>query len=91
MPVKAAEMSSWRRVERVGEVAVGGCWASGAVVLAIDIFVRVVGGKSGRSKLASHSGGTFSQRDTHFRLSYAVPQHKLQAGLEVLTNLLSGR
>jgi hypothetical protein len=43
-PVKQAEMSSWRRVERVGEVAVGGSWAVGAVVLAIDIFVRVVGG-----------------------------------------------
>jgi aspartate/methionine/tyrosine aminotransferase len=37
------------------------------------------------------NGGTFSQRDTHFRLSYAVPPHKLEAGLEVLTNLLSGR
>jgi aspartate/methionine/tyrosine aminotransferase len=37
------------------------------------------------------NGGTFSQRDTHFRLSYAVPPHKLEAGLEVLTQLLSGR
>ena len=36
------------------------------------------------------NGGTFSQRDTHFRLSYAVPEHKLQAGLEVLVSLLSG-
>ena len=36
------------------------------------------------------NGGTFSQRDTHFRLSYAVPVHKLEAGLEVLTKLLSG-
>jgi hypothetical protein len=45
MPVKQAEISSWRRVERVGEVAVGGCRASGAVVLAIDVFVRVVGGE----------------------------------------------
>ncbi|MBX3378746.1 MAG: aminotransferase class I/II-fold pyridoxal phosphate-dependent enzyme [Phycisphaeraceae bacterium] len=37
------------------------------------------------------NGGTFSQRDSHFRLSYAVPEHKLEAGLEVLSGLLSGR
>lgn len=37
------------------------------------------------------NGGTFSLRDTHFRLSYAVPEYKLQAGLEVLVSLLSGR
>jgi len=37
------------------------------------------------------NGGTFSQRDTHFRLSYAVPEHKLEAGLQVLVELLSGR
>ena len=32
-------MSSWRRVERVGEVAVGGCRASEVVFCAIDIFM----------------------------------------------------
>ncbi|MFO0860671.1 MAG: aminotransferase class I/II-fold pyridoxal phosphate-dependent enzyme [Phycisphaerales bacterium] len=37
------------------------------------------------------NGGTFSQRDTHFRLSYAVPEHKLRAGLDVLVSLLSGK
>ncbi|MGH7241836.1 MAG: pyridoxal phosphate-dependent aminotransferase [Phycisphaerales bacterium] len=36
------------------------------------------------------NGGTFSLRDTHFRLSYAVPEYKLQAGLDVLVSLLSG-
>ncbi len=37
------------------------------------------------------NGGTFSQRDTHFRLSYAVPEHKLEAGLAVLSELLAGK
>lgn len=37
------------------------------------------------------NGGTFSQRDTHFRLSYAVPEAKLRAGLEVLVSLMRGQ
>jgi hypothetical protein len=36
--VKQAEMSSWRRVERVGEVAVGGCRVVIDVLGFIDIF-----------------------------------------------------
>lgn len=35
-------------------------------------------------------GGVFSGRDTHFRLSYATADAKLDAGLEILRSLLSG-
>jgi len=36
-------------------------------------------------------GSVFSARDTHFRLSYAVPDETLARGLDVLGALLSGR
>ena len=35
-------------------------------------------------------GNVFSGRDTHFRISYAVSDEKLKAGLEILTGLMSG-
>ena len=35
-------------------------------------------------------GGIFSQRDTHFRLSYATSEEKLRGGLEILSNMLVG-
>ncbi len=35
-------------------------------------------------------GGVFSERDTHFRLSYATSDDKLQAGLDILCNLADG-
>lgn len=36
-------------------------------------------------------GHTFSQRDTHFRLSFATPIERLERGLNVLAELLAGR
>ncbi len=33
-------------------------------------------------------GGVFSNRDTHFRISYAVPEEKLESGLRILRTLL---
>jgi aspartate/methionine/tyrosine aminotransferase len=36
-------------------------------------------------------GAVFSSRDTHLRLSFAAPREKLERGLEVLVDLLSGR
>jgi aspartate/methionine/tyrosine aminotransferase len=36
-------------------------------------------------------GSVFSRRDTHFRLSYAVAEEKLEAGLRVLAELLDQR
>lgn len=33
-------------------------------------------------------GRTFSQRDTHFRLSFATPMEKLRAGLDVLADMM---
>ena len=35
-------------------------------------------------------GGVFSERDTHFRISYAVPDERIQAGCEVLRRLAAG-
>jgi bifunctional pyridoxal-dependent enzyme with beta-cystathionase and maltose regulon repressor activities len=35
-------------------------------------------------------GGVFSARDTHVRLSFAVPEPTLQEGLDVLVDLLQG-
>lgn len=35
-------------------------------------------------------GGVFSERDTHFRLSYATRREQLERGLEVLVELLGG-
>jgi aspartate aminotransferase/aminotransferase len=35
-------------------------------------------------------GSVFSERDTHFRLSYATSDDKLQAGLDILRNLADG-
>ncbi len=34
-------------------------------------------------------GAVFSQRDTHFRISYAAPEEKLEQGLEILRELLA--
>ncbi len=36
-------------------------------------------------------GGVFSDRDTHLRLSYATRRDKLEAGIEVLVELMQGR
>ena len=36
-------------------------------------------------------GSVFSDRDTHFRLSYAVAREPLERGLEVLADILVGR
>ena len=36
-------------------------------------------------------GKVFSGRDTHFRLSYAVSDKTLQAGLEILTRMMHGK
>jgi len=33
-------------------------------------------------------GGVFSSRDTHIRISYACPEDKLKAGLDVLRNMM---
>lgn len=35
-------------------------------------------------------GGVFSRRDSHFRLSFAAPEEKLKAGLEILAELMRG-
>ncbi len=35
-------------------------------------------------------GKTFSQRDTHFRLSYATPIEKLERGLEAIVKVMKG-
>lgn len=35
-------------------------------------------------------GGVFSKRDTHFRISYATADDRLQAGLDILIKLLKG-
>lgn len=34
-------------------------------------------------------GNVFSSRDTHFRISYATPDEKLEAGLEILSGLMT--
>jgi aspartate aminotransferase/aminotransferase len=34
-------------------------------------------------------GKVFSEQDTHFRLSYAAPDDKIQQGIEVLCDLAS--
>jgi aspartate/methionine/tyrosine aminotransferase len=36
------------------------------------------------------AGGVFSSRDTHVRLSFAVPEPVLEEGLEILAGMLSG-
>ena len=36
-------------------------------------------------------GAVFSDRDTHFRISFAVPEEVLQSGLSILERLLQGR
>ena len=35
-------------------------------------------------------GGVFSQRDTHFRISYATSEAKLAEGLEILREMMTG-
>ncbi len=35
-------------------------------------------------------GGVFSRKDTHFRLSFAAPEEKLTAGLEIIAELMRG-
>ncbi|MBK7404461.1 MAG: pyridoxal phosphate-dependent aminotransferase [Phycisphaerales bacterium] len=35
-------------------------------------------------------GGVFSDRDTHFRLSFATPRNKLEQGLDIIADLLGG-
>jgi aminotransferase len=41
-----------------------------------------------KRKLLIVPGRTFSQRDTHFRLSYATPMANLKRGLDVLTDMM---
>ena len=35
-------------------------------------------------------GGVFSEQDTHFRISYAVPDDTIRAGCEVLCRIAAG-
>lgn len=41
-----------------------------------------------KRKILIVPGKTFSQRDTHFRLSYATPMANLKRGLDVLTDMM---
>ncbi|MSR27960.1 MAG: pyridoxal phosphate-dependent aminotransferase [Phycisphaerales bacterium] len=45
--------------------------------------------RAAEHKLIIVPGGVFSSRDTHFRLSFAAPEEKIAAGLEVLRRLMS--
>jgi aspartate aminotransferase/aminotransferase len=36
-------------------------------------------------------GNIFSQRDTHFRISYAAPDATIERGIEVLRRLAQGK
>ncbi len=40
-----------------------------------------------KNLLVIPAGGVFSQRDTHFRISFAAPMEKLEQGVEVLNSL----
>ncbi len=46
--------------------------------------------EAAKQKLLMIPGGAFSQRDTHFRLSYATSDEKLRQGLEIIVELLGG-
>lgn len=41
-----------------------------------------------RRELLIVPGGVFSQRDTHFRISYAAPDEKLERGLRILKEMM---
>lgn len=56
-----------------------GCSATAFVERAIERRVLVI------------PGSVFSRRDTHFRLSFAAPESKLNEGLEILVELMRGR
>ncbi len=43
-----------------------------------------------RHRVLLVAGGVFSARDTHVRLSFAVPEPMLEEGLEILAGMLSG-
>lgn len=49
-------------------------------------FVR----EAAKQNLLLIPGGAFSRRDSHFRLSYATSDTKLQQGLTIIVNLLGG-
>jgi aspartate/methionine/tyrosine aminotransferase len=51
-----------------------------------EFFQRCV-----KRKVLIVPGRTFSERDTHFRLSFATPLENLERGLDVLTDVLSGK
>jgi aspartate aminotransferase/aminotransferase len=63
---------------------------------AFYIFPKAPGGKSGADFVAKAiennvlviPGGVFSERDTHFRISYATTDEKLKEGVEVLNRLV---
>jgi len=65
---------------------------------AFYLFPRVPAGESGtefveraiQRGLLVIPGGFFSDRDTHFRLSFAAPERTLERGLAVLEELLCG-
>lgn len=46
--------------------------------------------KAAEHKVLVVKGGVFSQRDTHFRLSFACKDERLERGLDVLTTMLKG-
>jgi aspartate/methionine/tyrosine aminotransferase len=43
-----------------------------------------------RHRVLLVAGGVFSRRDTHVRLSFAVPEPVLEEGLEIIAAMLSG-
>ena len=44
-----------------------------------------------RNNLLVIPGGTFSSRDTHFRISYAATDETLRRGVDVLRRLAEGK
>ncbi len=44
--------------------------------------------KAAEQKVLVVPGGTFSRRDTHFRLSFATARPQLEKGLELLVGLM---
>jgi aspartate aminotransferase/aminotransferase len=92
----SAQAATYRaRRDRVVS-ALSGLYEMAAPAGAFYAFPKVPEGYASASSFVAEAvkhnlliipGNTFSRRDTHFRLSYAVDDRTLDRGLEVLTHL----
>ena len=89
------QVAAYKRKRDMVYDALAGCFGLGKPDGAFYAFVPAPGGLTGTQFVAKAvennvliiPGNVFSERDTHFRISYATSDEKLARGLEILVSL----